>query len=84
MPIRDAMSKFKAGTLRSGSGKRVTSPKQAIAIGLSYEGKAKGGRVMGTQTLSRLKSKGMIRTGKHQCRGVQKHSELARDKWEEN
>ena len=84
MPIRDVMSKFKAGTLRSGSGSKVTSPKQAIAIGLSYEGKAEGGRVMGTQTLSRLRSRGIIGTGSHKCPGVQRHSELARDKWEES
>lgn len=29
------MSEFKRGTLHSGSGERVTNPKQAIAIGLS-------------------------------------------------
>jgi hypothetical protein len=84
MPMKDVMSKFKAGTLRSGSGSKVTSPKQAIAIGLSYEGKAEGGRVMGTQTLSRLRSRGIIGTGSHKCPGVQRHSELARDKWEES
>lgn len=37
--------KFKQGTLRSGrSGKKVTNPKQAIAIGLS-EARAEGAKV---------------------------------------
>jgi hypothetical protein len=39
------MHELKAGTLRSGgSGKRVTNPKQAIAIGLSEARKA-GARI---------------------------------------
>jgi hypothetical protein len=38
------MRRRKTGTLRSGSGKRVTSRKQAIAIGLS-EAREKGARV---------------------------------------
>jgi len=33
--VERAMHEKKAGTLRSGSGKKVTSRKQAIAIGLS-------------------------------------------------
>jgi Family of unknown function (DUF6496) len=43
--VERAMNKRKAGTLRSGrSGKKVTSRKQAIAIGLS-EVRAKGRKV---------------------------------------
>ncbi|WP_291853428.1 DUF6496 domain-containing protein [Bradyrhizobium sp.] len=43
--VERAMKKRKAGTLRSGrSGKKVTSRKQAIAIGLS-EARAKGRKV---------------------------------------
>jgi hypothetical protein len=43
--VERAMRERKAGTLRSGrSGKRVTSRKQAIAIGLS-EARAAGGKV---------------------------------------
>ena len=43
--VSRAMKKRKAGTLRSGrSGKRVTSRKQAIAIGLS-EARKSGARV---------------------------------------
>ena len=42
--VRGAMRKRKRGTLRSGSGKKVTSRKQAIAIGLS-EARKKGKKV---------------------------------------
>ena len=43
--VRRAMRERKRGTLRSGrSGKRVTSRKQAIAIGLS-EARRAGGKV---------------------------------------
>ena len=43
--VRRALHKRKQGTLRSGrSGKRVTSRKQAIAIGLS-EARRAGGKV---------------------------------------
>jgi predicted patatin/cPLA2 family phospholipase len=44
-PVKRAMHKRKKGTLKSGkSGKRVTSRKQAIAIGLS-EARKKGAKV---------------------------------------
>ena len=42
--VKSAMRRRKKGTLRSGSGKRVTSEKQAIAIGLS-EAREKGAKV---------------------------------------
>jgi hypothetical protein len=42
--VKSAMHRRKKGSLRSGSGKRVTSRKQAIAIGLS-EAREKGARV---------------------------------------
>lgn len=42
--VKRAMRKRKQGTLRSGSGKKVTSRKQAIAIGLS-EAREKGAKV---------------------------------------
>lgn len=42
--VERAMRKRKQGTLRSGSGKKVTSRKQAIAIGLS-EAREKGAKV---------------------------------------
>ncbi len=36
--VRRVMHEFKHGELRSGSGKKVKSPRQAIAIGLSEAG----------------------------------------------
>lgn len=50
MPIKSveqAMHEYKRGDLHSGKGgKKVTSRKQAIAIGLSSERRAKGKRSM--------------------------------------
>jgi len=42
--VKSAMHRRKRGTLKSSSGRRVTSRKQAIAIGLS-EARSKGGKV---------------------------------------
>lgn len=42
--VKKTMSKRKKGTLKSGSGKKVTSRKQAVAIGLS-EARKKGANV---------------------------------------
>jgi hypothetical protein len=42
--VESAMKRRKRGTLKSGSGKKVTNPKQAIAIGLS-EARKKGAKV---------------------------------------
>jgi hypothetical protein len=42
--VRSAMRRKKKGTLKSGSGRKVTSRKQAIAIGLS-EAREKGAKV---------------------------------------
>ncbi|MGZ3756858.1 MAG: DUF6496 domain-containing protein [Mucilaginibacter sp.] len=42
--VEKTMHEMKAGTLKGGSGKKVTSKKQAIAIGLS-EARAAGARV---------------------------------------
>lgn len=42
--VEEAMREMKAGKLKSGSGKKVTNPKQAIAIGLS-EARDAGGKV---------------------------------------
>jgi Family of unknown function (DUF6496) len=42
--VESAMRRRKRGTLRSGSGAKVTSRKQAIAIGLS-EAREKGAKV---------------------------------------
>ncbi len=51
--VKSAMRKRKAGTLRSGrSGKKVTSRKQAIAIGLS-EARRQGMKVPRKRSASR-------------------------------
>jgi hypothetical protein len=42
--VKSAMHRRKTGTLKSSSGRRVTSRKQAIAIGLS-EAREKGAKV---------------------------------------
>ena len=42
--VESAMRRRKTGTLKSGSGRKVTSRKQAIAIGLS-EARKKGAKV---------------------------------------
>ena len=42
--VKSAMHRRKKGTLKSGSGRRVKSRKQAIAIGLN-EARRKGARV---------------------------------------
>ena len=42
--VEKVMHEFKEGTLRSGSGGKVTNPKQAIAIGLS-EARKTGAKV---------------------------------------
>ena len=43
MPFDKIMPKFKAGTLKSGSGGAVKNPKQAVAIMLSENSKADSG-----------------------------------------
>ena len=50
--VEKAMRERKRGTLRSGSGKKVKSRKQAIAIGLSQARRA-GGKVPKKRSSSR-------------------------------
>ena len=52
--IEKAMHERKKGTLKTGSGKKVTSKKQAIAIGLSEARKA-GGKVPRKKSSSKKK-----------------------------
>ena len=55
--VKRAMHKRKAGTLRSGgSGKKVTSRKQAIAIGLS-EARKRGAKVPSNPNRRRRKKR---------------------------
>ena len=42
--VEETMHEMKEGTLKTGSGKKVTSKKQAVAIGLS-EARKEGGKV---------------------------------------
>jgi hypothetical protein len=41
MPFNQVMPQFKAGTLTSGSGQKVTNKKQVVAIMLSEKSKSK-------------------------------------------
>ena len=58
--VASAMRRKKKGTLKSGSGRKVTSRKQAIAIGLS-EAREKGAKVPAPKP-SRRKSRTPPRT----------------------
>jgi len=53
--VEEEMHEFKRGRLKSGSGKKVTSRKQAIAIGLS-EARHEGGKVPSKKSSSKTSS----------------------------
>jgi hypothetical protein len=53
--VKSAMHERKKGTLKSGSGKKVKSRKQAIAIGLS-EARKSGAKVPPKKTSSKKKA----------------------------
>jgi hypothetical protein len=55
--VKSAMHRTKKGTLKSSSGRKVTSRKQAIAIGLS-EARAKGGKVPARKSSRKTSRKG--------------------------
>ena len=68
--VKSAMRRKKSGSLRSGSGKKVTSRKQAVAIGLS-EARKKGAKVpkkaakkSGRKTAKKSAKKGAKKTGR--------------------
>jgi hypothetical protein len=54
--VKKAMHERKEGTLKSGSGKKVTSKKQAIAIGLS-EARKEGGKAPKKKSAKKKSSK---------------------------
>jgi len=54
--VASAMRRKRKGTLRSGSGRKVTSRKQAVAIGLS-EARKKGAKVPASKPSRRKSSK---------------------------
>ena len=72
--VKRAMHERKQGTLKSGrSGKKVTSRKQAIAIGLSEARKA-GAKVPAKKSASRKKSSSKKTTSKRKSSGKKKSS----------
>jgi hypothetical protein len=54
--VKKAMHERKRGSLKSGSGKKVTSKKQAIAIGLS-EARKSGGKVPSKKSAGKKSAK---------------------------
>jgi hypothetical protein len=54
--VHETMDEMKRGELRSGSGKKVTSRRQAVAIGLS-EARRAGAKVPGRSEKSRSSEK---------------------------
>ena len=54
--VESAVRREKKGTLKSSSGRKVTSRKQAIAIGLS-EARAKGGKVPARKSAAKAGAK---------------------------
>jgi hypothetical protein len=61
--VAKTMRKRKKGALKSGSGKKVTSRKQAIAIGLS-EARKKGAKVPKKRPAKKGAKKGAKKTGR--------------------
>jgi hypothetical protein len=65
--VESAMRRRKRGTLRSGSGQKVTSRKQAIAIALS-EARKKGAKVPSRRSSRKTSSKRSRKTSASQRR----------------
>ena len=65
--VKSAMRRRKKGTLKSGSGGKVKSRKQAIAIGLS-EAREKGGKVPSRKSSSRKGSRKSSRSSSRKKR----------------
>lgn len=61
--VKKAVRKKKKGTLKSGSGKKVTSQKQAVAIGLS-EAREKGAKVPAKKKAAKKKAAKKSGSGK--------------------
>jgi hypothetical protein len=72
--VEKAMHERKEGTLKSGrSGKKVTSKKQAIAIGLA-EAREEGGKVPARKGSKKGSKKGSTRKGSTRKRASKKRS----------
>lgn len=70
--VESTMRRRKKGTLKSGSGRKVTSRKQAIAIGLS-EAREKGGDVDGVTGPAQLIGEREDARGPSECMVEQQH-----------
>jgi hypothetical protein len=71
--VKRAMHKRKSGTLKSGSGRKVTSRKQAIAIGLS-EARESGAKVPRKRSSSRKSSGGRKKSSSGRKKSTRKKS----------
>lgn len=71
--VEETMRERKRGTLKTGSGKKVTSKKQAIAIGLSEARKA-GGKVPAKKGSKKGSKKGGTKKGSTKKRSTKKRS----------
>ncbi len=69
--VRSTMRRRKRGTLKSGSGKKVTSRKQAIAIGLN-EARKKGAKVPRRKSSGSKKSGGSRKSSGSRKRSTKK------------
>ena len=69
--VASVMRRKKKGTLKSGSGRKVTSRKQAIAIALS-EAREKGAKVPARKTAASRTTKGARKTTKAGTAGKKK------------
>jgi hypothetical protein len=72
--VKQAMKRRKSGSLRSGSGAKVKSRKQAIAIGLS-EARKKGAKVPPKKSAKKSAKRGATKTAK---RGAKKTTKRAK------
>ncbi len=68
---KESMHEIKEGKLKTGSGKKVTSRKQAIAIGLS-EVREKGAKVPAKKTASKAGKKTTANKGSKKKSGSKK------------
>lgn len=71
--VEETMRERKRGTLKTGSGKKVTSKKQAIAIGLS-EARKEGGKVPAKKGSKKGGSKKGSKKGSTRKRSTKKRS----------
>ena len=69
--VASVMRRKKKGTLKSGSGRKVTSRKQAIAIGLS-EAREKGAKAPARKTAGSRKTTGARKTSRTSTAGKKK------------